>query len=272
MKRTFIGLQYAPKGTTGGKVENKVETETLQGEQETETLEIDDFADFKDETETETKKDEVVYDSPTLQGINAEIARLYGVLPNVVNNVDKTRFIMAKIYAQEQLKDAEIKAIRLEIAKKEIEAKRSAIVETNRVQGPLYIAQYLANLAFHAIPLDERDKDENKAIKEASIAADKAIKDAQEIVENRLLSGVPSVQGAKIVANVGKEQGNGQGSKTEQIKTLIAPLYVQGKTPAEIRAYIIKEKGFNDGTANAAIHAYECENSLNGKNPAMIGK
>ena len=50
-----------------------------------------------------------------------------------------------------------------------------------------------------------------------------------------------------------------KGAKTAEIREIIAPMYAQGIDGKTIRKHIISELGYNDGTANSVILAYEKE-------------
>jgi hypothetical protein len=103
-------------------------------------------------------------------------------------------------------------------------------------------------------PVNERKDGDLKDYTAAKVEFD----NLKETYLNRVL-GSP----AKVATVQGEAKGKG-GKISEQIRELIAPMYAT-HSPAQIRAFIIKDKGFNDGTANAVIHAYEVEQHLNGK-------
>lgn len=85
-----------------------------------------------------------------------------------------------------------------------------------------------------------------------------AFKTKYEDVVNKVLGSTRSA------APTGKSatSGNGRGATKQAILEIIAALYGEGKTGKEVRSYVIKEKGFNDGTANAVIKEYEVENGI----------
>lgn len=146
----------------------------------------------------------------------------------------------------------------------EIEAAKNARIALNDAQFPLYVAKVAADEKLLKIPLDARTKEDI----DAANAANKAFQDAREVVVNELLAKYPT-------SSAGKKDGSTAGAKgkTAEVLELIKPMYEQGKTGAEVRAAIKMHGGggawtyFNDGTANAAILAYEKENRLNGKQP-----
>jgi hypothetical protein len=125
---------------------------------------------------------------------------------------------------------------------------------TLRAQRDAILAKIAAGLKETLPPVNERKDGDLKDYTAAKVEFD----NLKETYLNRVL-GSP----AKVATVQGEAKGKG-GKISEQIRELIAPMYAT-HSPAQIRAFIIKDKGFNDGTANAVIHAYEVEQHLNGK-------
>ena len=91
---------------------------------------------------------------------------------------------------------------------------------------------------------------------------------AFEILLNIVLGSTPSAPRAKAESN-GQTSGAPRGGITAEIRALLPGLYAKGLDGRAVRAYVIKEHvrengviGYNDGTANAAILAYEKENGI----------
>lgn len=115
----------------------------------------------------------------------------------------------------------------------------------------------------------------NEAIRTAVLAATspsdentQAAKLAKDALDNALLSGTP--RNATVAGTTAKATGTPgtKGQTTAAIRAEIAPMYegATRDTVAEVgkkvRSHVIKDLGFNDGTANAAILAYEIEMGL----------
>lgn len=137
-------------------------------------------------------------------------------------------------------------------AAKEAENKRVAMFDEA-------VSAKLASLEFDnsvrgndgLIPAEHHDK---------SNELNKIFADKREAVVNELLKSVPRGTPSKSVATGGTS--GKRGGITAEIRELIAPMFTEGKSGSDVRAFIIKEKGYNDGTANAVIRAYELENGL----------
>lgn len=84
---------------------------------------------------------------------------------------------------------------------------------------------------------------------------------AREVVVNELLAKYAGAKPAAPSTNGSTTTGT-RGATTAAIRALIAPMYANGISGAEVRKSIIGEHGFNDGTANAVILAYEKELGL----------
>lgn len=97
---------------------------------------------------------------------------------------------------------------------------------------------------------------------------DKRAKDALDAAKNALLSGMPRT--ATVATTGDKKTGTpgAKGQTTAAIRAEIAPMYegvtrdTVGEVGKKVRAHVIKELNFNDGTANAAILTYEIEIGL----------
>lgn len=100
---------------------------------------------------------------------------------------------------------------------------------------------------------------DKKATVEEKQAANEAFQAAKLAVENRMLPvHVSTPRAANKAVQADKPAGT-RGAISGEIRTIATELFAQGKTGTEVRAFVIKERGFNDGTANAVIKALEDE-------------
>ncbi len=131
----------------------------------------------------------------------------------------------------------------------------------------LYNEMKAAEASFEGLPIEARDLPENEGVKKVYTDLSTAFKNATEPIINRLLGSTPRAAASASTGSTGSKGGKIKEEILEKIDGKYATM-----SPAQVRAYIIKQEGYNDGTANSVIHQYECENSLNGKTPDMLKK
>lgn len=142
--------------------------------------------------------------------------------------------------------------------KKEIANIKKAEAEQKTQEAKAAQIKLLQDVVDTAIANEKAVFNEALSLDEKNAVND-AFKKAFEVVANRLLGGAPRV------ASTPKEGGataGTKGSTTAAIRVLIKPMYEAGTDGKEIRRKIIQDEGFNDGTANAVILAYEKEIGL----------
>ena len=194
------------------------------------------------------------------EGLDEKIGAAYAA-----KDKDGARKLMMELWEVQKSIENEKAAIAKREKDLEIEAAKNARLALNEAQFPLYVAHLKAEEAFNAIPAEQRTKEDI----DTANAAYNAFKTAKEKVDNELLSRYGSTSTAKKTG----DGTTGAKGKTAEVIELIKPMYAEGKTGSEVRAAIKMYGGngawgyFNDGTANAAILAYEKENRLNGKSP-----
>ena len=110
-----------------------------------------------------------------------------------------------------------------------------------------------------SIPAEDRTEEQKNELQVAYDAA----KTARETVTNELLVGYKGSTRSTVTGTTGATAtGAKRGSIKEQIIAIIAPLYANNVPGSEVRRIVIKDNGFNDGTANGIIKAYETENGI----------
>lgn len=210
-----------------------------------------------DATPEPEKPAEVVYESEKLTAIEAEIEAQMTVLDGMTvrqpSFIDET-MKLHKLYAN---KDAEIAAIKRNLQDLKNIEKRNARVKLRMD----YEALLRAEIAFQYA--NSTNGVLNEGMIEEMNALTDATKAAAEIIDNELIKGFAGATPSKSVATGATAATGGKGTITAQILELLPALYQSGKTGADVRKDIIKNHGFNDGTANSVIRKYEIENGLN---------
>lgn len=205
--------------------------------------------------------------SENLTKLRATESELEDKLDTVGNKSPEGKKIRLQLWEVSQSIENEIAAIKKAKIAAENEAKQKKVVSDFMAIFTLYNDMKAAEASFEALPIEARDLPENEGVKKVYTDLSTSFKNATEPIINRLLGSVPRSTTAATAGSTGSKGGKIK----EEILELIAPLYAT-MSPAQVRAFIIKDKGYNDGTANATIHQYECENSLNGKTPDMLKK
>lgn len=184
--------------------------------------------------------------SEELTKLNGNLAELNAKLPKAEAGSDEQFEIISNIIKAREA----IKAEKAAIAKHESEL----LINEKRAAQTKILDEDFVN-AYEA----------NKANPEDEIAKDNFAK-AREVILKYLHGGVAKTATAKNAT--GSTATGARGATTAAIRELIAPMYVGATSDnvAEIgkaaREASIKDNGFNDGTANAVILAYEKELGL----------
>lgn len=83
----------------------------------------------------------------------------------------------------------------------------------------------------------------------------------KEVLYNLAIAGIAHTKATTRKSVSGNSTGT-RGAIAAAIRELIVPLYASGTDGKEVRRIVIHDNGFNDGTANAQILAYEKEIGL----------
>lgn len=142
--------------------------------------------------------------------------------------------------------NAKIKSEEAAIRKAAIDAK---IAEEKNARVAL--ADDLINAVLKAYGVGKKDR---------TPESDAKFAEQRDVVVTELLARYTSSKPAKRSSS--SQSGGTRGATTQAIRELIVPMYTNGVDGSEVRRSIIKDHGFNDGTANAVILAYEKEIGL----------
>jgi hypothetical protein len=243
------------------KAADKLAADNAQKELDAKKAELD--AKTSGETKPDAKP-EPVYESENLTKLRAQESDLTDKL-FAAGKTPEGKKIMLELWTVGQSIENEIAAIKKAQAALEAETKRNAIIAGFWSIFDLYDAKKATDAKLAEIPVEARTEDNMawKGLMATANDAKTALDNAAEPIINRLLGSVPAKTSGTTTATTAASS-NGKGKTTQEIRDAIAPMYSQGKTGAEIRSHVIKTLGYNDGTANAVILAYEKENHLNG--------
>lgn len=150
--------------------------------------------------------------------------------------IDEMTIVNAKIKSEEA-------SIRKAIADAKLAEERNARVA---------LADDLINAVLKAYGVAKKDR---------SPETDAKFAEQRDVIVTELLARYATSKPAKKASDGTKSAGT-RGATTSAIRELIAPMYTNGIDGSEVRRSIIKDHGFNDGTANAVILAYEKEIGL----------
>lgn len=214
--------------------------------------------------ETEQKPDEKkkpVYESEQLTKLRTQEAELTDKMFSLGKTPESKKIIL-ELWTIGQSIENEISAIKKRHADLEKETRNNAIIAGFWAMFPLWDAKNAADAKLSEIPVESRT-DDNMVYKGLLVTANDAktaLDNVAEPIINRLLGSVPK---PATTSGGAATTSGGKGKIGQEIRDIIAPMYAT-KTGAEIRAHVIKTLGYNDGTANGIIKAYEVENKLNG--------
>ena len=183
--------------------------------------------------------------SPKLIEIKNEMNAILADFSTAKTNEEKLALAskLTKLQADEKAEEVNIKnaekAAKAAAVLAELEAKVDSFEQ-------LAIANYLVS-------------NDKKASQEEKDAAKEAFNAIKTEVKNKFL---PTHVSTPRAAKTSDGTPSTKGSVTAQIREAIIPMFAAGTSGADVRKHVIKELGFNDGTANAAIRAYEIEIGL----------
>lgn len=196
------------------------------------------------ETAAPAAKKEPVYESEKLTALQSKKSETMKAAV-VETDATKQEDLMLEVYKINQEISREIAEIKKHEAELELKAKRDAKVAL------------FDNAVAAKLESDRVSQDDKMSIEEKNVVYDNAKKLREEVI-NLLLGTVKHTATA-----TGKKASSGtRGATTQSIRELITPMFAAGQDGASIRASIIKDHGYNDGTANAVILAYEKEIGL----------
>jgi hypothetical protein len=193
-------------------------------------------------------------DQVARESIEANIKEAYAASRTVSIAEEPVEADIEAAYAKWQ--SAKKSLINFDVVAKQEAAKLAAIEARNAE-----IAKVQTLLDAHdANKAAQADK---KADEPTKLAAKEAFDAARLAVENRMLPvHVSTPKAAKTADGTPKAAGTSGPSISEQVKTIAREMFANNATGAAVRAECIKVRGFNDGTANAAIVAVERELGL----------